>query len=132
MAVLCMNKKLAVLYMNRKLAAIFSVGAVGCFILGIIIGHFSTTSGGGEEGSNLKRMGPAIQDKDFVQEVLNSMDTTSIRSFLETLSAEPHIAASERDRYVISHSNHTIHHSIQYLPQLPYPLGEGQVDRVWS
>ena len=65
MAVLCMNKKLAVLYMNRKLAAIFSVGAVGCFILGIITGHFYTPSGGGQEGTNLKRLRPAIDNKDL-------------------------------------------------------------------
>ena len=56
---------MAVLCMNKKLAALFSVGAVGCFILGISIGHFYTTSGGGQEGSNLKRLGPAMDNKDL-------------------------------------------------------------------
>ena len=40
-----------------------------------------------------------MQDKEFVNSVLERINADSLRSFLKTLSLEPHIAASERDRY---------------------------------
>jgi hypothetical protein len=90
---------MTVLHMDKRLAAFLTVGAAGCFILGIIIGHFATSSGGGE-GYQVERMRRPGQDKNVVQGVLDKMDTKNIRNFLEILSKEPHIAASERDRYV--------------------------------
>jgi hypothetical protein len=40
----------------------------------------------------------ALQDKEFVNSVLEKINADSLRSFLKTLSKEPHIAASERDK----------------------------------
>ena len=91
---------MTVLHMDKKLVAIFTGGAAGCFIVGIIIGHFATSSGGGE-GNNMERMSRELKDKDLVKDVLDTVDTNSIRNFLEILSKEPHIAASERDRHGI-------------------------------
>jgi hypothetical protein len=39
-----------------------------------------------------------LQDKEFVNSVLEKINADSLRSFLKTLSKEPHIAASERDK----------------------------------
>ena len=40
-----------------------------------------------------------VQDKKFVQSVLEKINPDNLRSFLKTLSKEPHLADSERDRY---------------------------------
>ncbi len=40
-----------------------------------------------------------LQDKEFVNSVLEKINADSLRSFLKTLSKEPHIAASERDKW---------------------------------
>ncbi len=39
-----------------------------------------------------------LQDKKFVHSVLDKINADNLRSFLKTLSREPHIATSERDR----------------------------------
>jgi hypothetical protein len=39
-----------------------------------------------------------FQDKKFVHSVLDKINADNLRSFLKTLSREPHIATSERDR----------------------------------
>ena len=88
---------MTVLHLDKRLVAVFTAGAAVCFILGILIGHFGTSSGGGE-GGQAERMERAFQDKEMVKSVLDTVDTKKIRNFLEILSKEPHIAASERDR----------------------------------
>merc|ERR1719495_218072 len=39
-------------------------------------------------------------NKDFVKDVLDSVKGEEIRAFLQELAKEPHIAASERDRFL--------------------------------
>ena len=88
---------MGVLHLDKRVGVIFLGGALACFILGIIIGHFATSSGSGD-GAMVDRRTMQGQDKEFVKKVMDTMDPTSIRQFLEKLSKEPHIAASERDR----------------------------------
>jgi hypothetical protein len=40
-----------------------------------------------------------VQDKSFVSSVVDQIDARKIRDYLNTLSKEPHLAASDRDRY---------------------------------
>ena len=87
---------MGVLHLDKRMSVIFLTGALACFVLGIIIGHFATNSGSGEERIMQGK------SKEFVKKVMDTMDPTSIREFLEKLSKEPHIAASERDRQVFT------------------------------
>lgn len=90
---------MTVLHLDKRIAVICTAGAAACFILGIIIGHFATGSGGTEE-NRVERMARDVHHKELVKEVMDTMDPTSIREFLENLSKEPHIAASDRDSYL--------------------------------
>ena len=82
--------------MDRKLAIICSIVLASSFIIGILIGHY---------GINKSSLGSLVEDKfsdkEFVSDVLEKVDSDSIREFLKTLSAKPHIAASDRDRLIM-------------------------------
>ena len=90
---------MTVLHLDRRVVAGLAAGAAACFILGALVGHFGSSSSG--EGPQEQREERAVQDEDFVKRVLETMDADSIKGFLEILAKEPHIAASERDRYSI-------------------------------
>ena len=81
------------LYLDRKLVIISSLALASVLIIGILIGCFGIRSSATQAATEDK-----FDDKQFVSGVLDKVDGQSIRQFLKTLTEEPHIAASERDR----------------------------------
>ena len=43
-----------------------------------------------------------FEDKEFVQDVLKNVDGNNIRKFLKELSRKPHLAASKRDKELVT------------------------------
>ena len=80
-------------YLDRKLVIISSLALASVLIIGILIGCYGISS-----SATLAATEDKFGDKQFVSSVLDKVDGQSIRQFLKTLTEEPHIAASERDR----------------------------------
>jgi len=83
------------MYFDKKTVIVFAVGVLSSFIIGILIGSLSFSS-----SSTDVHQDDRFENKQFVSDVLEKVDSQSIRSFLEVLTKEPHIAASDRDRYL--------------------------------
>ena len=72
------------------------------FSFGIIIGYFGKSSGSSEESKAEKLMKQLTQDQfmheeDLIKETLENVSTEKLRSYLQELTREPHIAGHERD-----------------------------------
>lgn len=72
--------------------------ALSTLVIGILIGVFGVPRAGGPLGGTEDR----FKDKAFVSSVLERVDPASLRGFLQHLSSAPHIAASERDRELVT------------------------------
>ena len=84
---------MVVAYMDKKLGILCSCILAGVFIAGILIGHFGISS-----SSPQAIITDKFEDKQFVSDVLDKVDSNKIRDFLKVLSDEPHIAAKKRDK----------------------------------
>ena len=72
------------------------------FSFGIIIGYFGRSSDSSEESKAEKLMKQLTQDQftheeDLIKETLENVSTEKLRSYLQELTREPHIAGHERD-----------------------------------
>ena len=102
---------MAFIFLDRKTVGIGTIVLAISFILGIIIGYF------GKDTSNVHQMTPRmakalsdfessttdqfLDEKDLIEQVLNDVNPESIRSYLQEITKEPHIAAQERDEELI-------------------------------
>ena len=82
------------MYLEKQTAVICGVSVLSAFIIGIIIGTFAINNTSPDNTSD-----DAFENKEFVAEVMDKVDTQKLRTFLEILTKEPHIAASDRDRF---------------------------------
>ena len=101
------------MYLDKKTAVVCVVGILSSFIIGILIGNFAISKSSSNVAPDDK-----FENKQFVSDVMDNVDSQSIRSFLEILSKEPHIAASDRDRYIV-HTVSFIYISNSILDILP-------------
>ena len=83
------------MYLDKQTGVICAVGILSAFIIGIIIGNFAIGKSS-SDGTPEDR----FENKQFVSDVMNQVDSQSLRSFLEVLTKKPHIAASDRDRFI--------------------------------
>merc|ERR1711962_907552 len=84
---------------KSRLVTLLSVlGVVFVFIIGILIGTYGIQSGAVDDSQTGKVHRDRIEDKEFIKSVLDKVEPDRVRSYLEELSKEPHIAASRRDR----------------------------------
>ena len=92
---------MTVLYVGTKKNVLLAVGAVvTIFTAGLLTGHFGINSSGGVEGDGGGE-GETIRRDEVerrIQEALREVESQSIRSYLQELSASPHLAAGPRDR----------------------------------
>ena len=102
---------MAFIFLDKKTVGIGTVVLVISFILGIVIGYF------GRDDSNGHQMTPRmarllsdvesmmadqfVDEKDLIDQVLNDVNPESIRSYLQEITKEPHIAAQKRDEELI-------------------------------
>jgi len=82
------------MYLDKQTGVICAVGILSAFIIGIIIGNFAIGKSSSDSPED------RFENKQFVSDVMNQVDSQSLRSFLEVLTKKPHIAASDRDRYL--------------------------------
>ena len=82
------------MYLDKQTGIICAVGILSAFIIGILIGNFAITKSSSKNANDDR-----FENKQFVADVLDKVDSQSLRSFLQILTKEPHIAASDRDRY---------------------------------
>ena len=82
------------MYLDKQTGIICAVGILSAFIIGILIGNFAITKNSSKAANDDR-----FENKQFVADVLDKVDSQSLRSFLQVLTKEPHIAASDRDRY---------------------------------
>ena len=94
---------MAFVFLDKKNLVIGAVVLGVIFSLGVIIGYY------GGKGSVPAEMAQAealmnslthdqfAEEKEFIEEVLENVDSDSIRSYLKELTKEPHIAGQERD-----------------------------------
>lgn len=86
---------------NRRVVFLALVAGALMFAIGVIIGyygHAGTAAGSGEQAA-------AVENKftdELVDSFLDQADRNQIRDFKRVLAAEPHIAASDRDRWLTS------------------------------
>ena len=89
---------MTVLYVGTKKNVLLAVGAVvTIFTVGLLTGHFGIKSGdggGGGEGETIR----SDEVERRIQDAVREVDSQSIRSYLQELSASPHLAAGPRDR----------------------------------
>ena len=90
------------LLMNYEKKPLLMIGLIicACFILGILIGTFAIN-----KGSSGDIIEDKFENKNFVTDVLNKVDSNNLGDFLKVLTEEPHIAASDRDRYEMKQSS---------------------------
>ena len=74
--------------------AFAGAGVIISFVVGIIIGSVTAPRGGAGGGG----VADKFTDKKVVKDALDAVSSDNLRRFLQELSSEPHIAASERDR----------------------------------
>jgi len=83
------------MYLEKQTAVICGASVLSAFIIGIIIGTFAINNTNPDNTTE-----DAFENKEFVAEVMDKVDSQKLRGFLEILTKEPHIAASDRDRYL--------------------------------
>jgi len=86
---------MTVAYLDKKLTIVCLFSLASAFIIGILVGYFSISS-----PSPLTATEDKFDDKEFVTNVLGKVDSDNLREFLKVLTEEPHIAASDRDRFL--------------------------------
>jgi len=86
---------MTVAYLDKKVVTISALVLVSVFIIGILIGCYGIGS-----SPDLAVTEDRFDNKEFVSDVIKKVDSQSLRQFLKTLTEEPHIAASERDRFL--------------------------------
>jgi len=112
-----------VIRIDKKIWAFIAAGIVVAFVLGIIIGNVTAPGGDGKrlgetssqrESKEIKSLDPRptnqrdlesvdkFQNKELIQQTLESVSSEKLRDFLKELSKEPHIAASARDEELTS------------------------------
>ena len=82
------------MYLDKQTGVICPLSIISAFTIGIIIGNFAIT-----KSCSKADYDDRFENKQFVADVLDKVDSQSLRSFLQVLTKEPHIAASDRDRY---------------------------------
>jgi len=80
---------------ERGVLLLGAVATLSALILGILIGVFGVASPQGPPTRD------RFQDKEFMDSVLSDIKEDKLRSFLQELSREPHIAAARRDRELV-------------------------------
>ena len=80
--------------LDKRVIAVIGGGIILAFVLGVIIGN--VTAPGEEKVTD--KVKDKFQDKELVRNTVESVRSDNLRQYLSILSAEPHIAASERDR----------------------------------
>jgi len=83
------------MYLEKQTAVICGVSVLSAFIIGILIGTFAINKNNSDD-----TIEDDFENKEFVAEVINKVNSENLRSFLKTLTKKPHIAASERDRFL--------------------------------
>ena len=82
------------MYLEKQTAVICGASFLSAFIIGIIIGTFAINNSSPDNTTE-----DAFENKEFVAEIMDKVDSQKLRGFLEMLTKEPHIAASDRDRF---------------------------------
>ncbi|TRY76729.1 hypothetical protein TCAL_09217 [Tigriopus californicus] len=88
---------MGVVFVDRKIVGIGVLVGVTIFVVGILIGYFSTSSGNGSTAYEHKQ---GI-DPEFLEEALASVESEKLRDYLEFLTREPHIAELRRDQELV-------------------------------
>ena len=81
------------MYLDKQTGIICAVGFLSAFIIGILIGNFAIN-----KNSSKAVVNDRFENKQFVADVMDKVDSQSLRSFLQVLTKQPHVAASDRDR----------------------------------
>ena len=68
------------------------------FVVGIFVGCFGINEGGGGKGQSRFIRRASFDHQETINEIIGAIDANNIKTFLQTLSAVPHIAAGSRDR----------------------------------
>jgi hypothetical protein len=97
---------MAFLFLDKKNIIFGAIVLAIMFSLGVIIGYFgkdnSAGSGSNAEALVNKIMGDQFKDEqDLVKQALEDVNTDNLRSYLKTLTKEPHIAGLKRDNELI-------------------------------
>lgn len=88
---------MGVVFVDRKIIGIGVLVAATIFVVGILIGHFSTTGGNGPTNQSSSN---SASEK-FLAKVLDSVESEKLRGYLEFLTKEPHIAELRRDQELV-------------------------------
>ena len=80
---------------SKKLVTGISVIAIS-FVVGILVGHFGINDGGDGRSRMVRRA--SSDEQESIKEIIGAIDADNIKTFLQTLTAVPHIAAGERDK----------------------------------
>lgn len=82
---------------SKKLVTGISVIAIS-FVVGILVGHFGINDGEGGDGRSRMVRRASSDEQESIKEIIGAIDADNIKTFLQTLTAVPHIAAGERDK----------------------------------
>ena len=80
------------MYLDKQTGVICPLSILSAFI----IGNFAIT-----KSCSKAAYDDRFENNQFVADDLDKVDSQSLRSFLQVLAKEPHIAASDRDRYKV-------------------------------
>jgi hypothetical protein len=98
---------MAFVFLDKKNVIIGGIALAVMFSLGVIIGYFGKSNSlVGSESSAEALVNEIMADqfkseKDLVKEALENVNSDNLRSYLKTLTKEPHIAGQKRDNELI-------------------------------
>ena len=99
---------MTVIYLDKRNIILAVAALTGTFVIGILIGTLgisSTTTNNNSNNNhpvNNARNGKSTSDnlEELFSEILQSVESDNIRSYLKTITSAPHIAASEQDSFL--------------------------------